>query len=159
VDVDIADGPWKVIKTTPVNVNPLPTADLRARDELHTGLVLIEGSKPRIIVLEGPTSIDKALSRSGVAMPVPPPNMAHRFAAVLKDGTEWPIQSSLLVPGPGHILPARHWEDIMERMFSRDDAKNHVRAFLASDVKAIRYEYRPITKTIKFEHVAVAPSK
>jgi hypothetical protein len=158
VDLDIADGPWKVDAFEAVNLKPLPDLPPRVPNHMRTGLVLIDDKvHPRIIFLNEPTPKNEVLGKQGFALPVPPADTVHRFTAVLRDGSEWPIRPSFFASGPGDLVPNRHNEDPSQLQTEFWDRRENRPNFLASDVKQIRYEYRPFTKTIRFERVAIKP--
>lgn len=139
--VDICSGPWKAFDAKEINVSSLPDIQPGQVDRRRTGLYLSDGVHPKMLVLEGPTEVRDVLKAKSEAFRDPPANAAHRFVAVLKDGSR---------------LTINHSDWIAAR---RGEARSYdwSRQFLASDVKEILLEVRPVTTTVRFEHVAVKP--
>ena len=143
LSLEVADGPWQVLDSKPIHINQLP--DLSGRDSmnLRTGLAIVGDSKPRLIFVGAPTALETLINFTGEKLNDLPFHYAHRFVAILKDGSEQVIRPNWQF---GCLIPARHGED-----------PNYL-GWLASDVKEIRSEVRRTTKTITFDHIALRPS-
>ena len=142
LSINIAAGPWKTLDSKPINVDQLP--DLSTRDDLRlkSGIAILGNTTPRLIFVGEPTDLETLRNFTGDKFKDVPPNCAHRFVAVLHDGTEYVLRPNL---APGYAIPARHGEDA-----------NYL-GWLASDLKEIRSEFRPMNKTVTFDHIALLP--
>jgi hypothetical protein len=102
-----------------------------------------------MLVLKEPTDLRTARNPPKEMFQNAPDNTAHRFVAVLRDGTE--VQ---LPEGPNITIPRRHGENPALEGYDRF---MHRQTLFTGEIKEIRYEYRPITRTVRFDHVAVKP--
>jgi hypothetical protein len=148
VDLEIADGPWTVLQDLPVDIKPA-TVGILSNDGLKTGLILTDDDEPRILEIESPTDLRNGRQERGELLPKPPAETAHRFVVVLKDGTEHQIPSATT-----NMISNRPGEDLDQERFDKLTGRTH---YFASDVKEVRYEYRPISRVVRFDHVAIKP--
>lgn len=148
VEIDIADGLWQVLATRRVEIQPEVNA-ASGNGSAKTGLALLDMDDPKIVDLSSVASFDQLGHANGDSLPKPPTDTAHRFVVVLRNGSEQQVPSATLT-----IIPNRPGQDPLQERIDKLTGRTH---YLASDVKEIRYEYRPITKSVRIEHVAVKP--
>jgi len=142
--LEIADGPWQVIDSRPVDIKMLPDVDPKYPDRLSTGIALLDGDRAQIVTQGDPSSRNP---KSDV-LKAAPKNSAHRFVLVLQNGNTVELGFGYSI-----MIPARRGE----AHFGYADRQDGHSNFLASDIKEVRYEIRPISRTIRFEHVALKP--
>jgi hypothetical protein len=157
IDLDLATGPWQLVDSKPLDFNRMPDLDPNSSRAEHTGIVLRDGARPEMVALATPTNFRDVPKLAGDPFRVPPAGTDHRFVAVLRNGKSVPLQSLPGIDGRTEILiRGRHGEDPQEKYNEAVSLDRGTPMFLASDIKEIRYEYRPI-HTYRFEHVAVKP--
>jgi len=149
VALDIADGPWQLVDSIPVDIKRLPDIPETRSTMVRSGLLLFDEESPWYIQLDEPTDMRTNLNKMTHHFKDAPSNCARRFVAVRKDGSEVQLPSASTV-----YLPARHGEDASAEMFAKMQNRPFV---LASELKEIRVEARPVRQTVRFEHVAVKP--
>ena len=149
--LDIADGPWKIVDTKPISIPTLPDADPKNRDNLSSGVILFDGDNPWMVILKSPVDMGTATDPPKVIFSTLPKGSCHRFVAVLKDGTEIQLLRGFTIP-----IPGRKGENPSLESYNNMVGK---RNFLANEVKEIRLETRPVSRTVRFDHVAVKPKQ